>query len=47
MEILSEKDLPKWLKYPPEYLRLVEYGLVKFPPWYLLNDKLARLDTQV
>jgi len=43
MEIFPDKDLPRWLNYPPEYLRLVEYGLFKFSPWYLLNEKLARL----
>jgi hypothetical protein len=43
VEILSETDLPDWLKYPREYLWLVEYGVVKFPPWYLLDSRLARL----
>ena len=43
MEILSENELPKWLKYPPEYRRLVDDGVIKFTPWYLLNSKLARL----
>jgi hypothetical protein len=43
MEIVPENELPTWLKYPPEYLRLVNDGLVKFSPWYLLNSKLARL----
>jgi len=37
------KQIPKWLEYPPEYLLLVEQNIVKFAPWYLLDEKLSRL----
>ena len=43
MEVISTSDLPDWLKYPPEYLRLVDYELLKFPPGYLLDSKLAKI----
>jgi hypothetical protein len=42
MDIVPENELPEWLKYPREYLRLVEYDFVKFPPWYLLDSRFAR-----
>jgi hypothetical protein len=43
MEIMRGNDLPEWVIYPPEYLRLIDYGLVKFAPWYLLDRRLAGL----
>ncbi len=46
MEVLHENDLPGWLVYPPEYLRVIAQGFVKIEPWYFLDKKLAaiRLD---
>lgn len=44
MDILKGNELPQWLKeYPSEYLRLVDQGIVRFAPWYLLDSKLAKL----
>jgi hypothetical protein len=43
MEIITKNDIPDWLEYPSEYLRLVEDDLVRFSPWYLLNSKLAKI----
>lgn len=43
MEILKPNEIPSWLEYPPEYLRLLEQNIVTFAPWYILETKLARL----
>jgi len=43
MDILDPRQLPEWLDYPDEYLRLVKQNIVQFSPWYLLDAKLAKL----
>jgi hypothetical protein len=43
MQIVNPAKLPDWLEYPPEYIWLVEHDVVKWPPWYLLNEQLAQL----
>lgn len=47
METLRTNEIPDWLKFPREYLSLLEEyaesAFVKFPPWYFLDAKLTRL----
>lgn len=42
-ELLAESDLPAGFGYPPEFLRVVELGLVQLEPWFVLRGDLLRL----
>lgn len=35
----AEAQTPEWFNYPPEFLRLIDQGIVVFLPWKLLLDK--------
>jgi hypothetical protein len=41
-ELLSRSDLPDGFEYPPEFLRVVELGLVQLEPWFVLRGDLLR-----
>ena len=43
MQILDCQETPEWLRYPPEYMLLIEQNIVDFFPWYLLDAPLFRL----
>lgn len=33
----DESELPSWFRYPRPFLRVLEAGLVRFPPWKILD----------
>ena len=33
----DETELPPWFRYPRPFLRLLETGMVRFPPWKILG----------
>ena len=37
VKLLSEDNRPDWFSYPREFVRLVETGLDRFPPWRILD----------
>jgi len=39
----SSTDLPPGFTFPPEFVRVVEFGLVKLEPWELLFGESLRL----
>lgn len=41
-ELLSPGDLPDGFAYPPEFLRVVELGLLQLEPWFVLRGDLLR-----
>jgi hypothetical protein len=40
--VLTERELPKWFKYPQQFLRIVELGLLNLEPWTILMDEQLR-----
>ena len=43
IEIIDSKELPEWLTYPKEYLNLIEEEKDEFLPWYLMEQKYAKI----
>lgn len=41
-ELLTSGDLPAGFSYPPEFLRIVELGLVRLEPWWIFDGDLLR-----
>ncbi len=41
--LLKEDELPKWFKYPEEFLRLVESEIFLIEPWQILEGKWLRV----
>lgn len=39
--LLDDKSKPSWLVYPEPFLRLVETGLIQFPPWKILDGPFS------
>ena len=45
---LDEDHMPKWFKYPKQFSRIVEQGLVDFDPWYVLSsDEVKKLSIEL
>jgi hypothetical protein len=40
--LLSENDLPRGFAYPREFVRVVELGLTKLEPWWILSGDLLQ-----
>jgi hypothetical protein len=41
-DLLGVSDLPDGFSYPPEFIRVVELGLVDLEPWWILVGDLLR-----
>jgi hypothetical protein len=41
-ELLTGEDLPPGFAYPPEFLRVVELGLTRLEPWWIIDGELLR-----
>lgn len=42
-QLLSTNEIPDWFSYPPQFLRIVEQGLLNFDPWVILDgDRLRK-----
>ncbi|OHV57169.1 hypothetical protein BCD48_43385 [Pseudofrankia sp. BMG5.36] len=41
-DLLTGGDLPDGFSYPPEFVRLVEYGLTDLEPWWIMTGDLLR-----
>tara|TARA_B100001094_G_scaffold117191_1_gene113043 strand:- start:59 stop:460 length:402 start_codon:yes stop_codon:yes gene_type:complete len=37
LELIDEENLPSWFKYPKEFLRTVNLGLVYFDVWWIFD----------
>jgi hypothetical protein len=35
--LLAESERPDWFMYPGEFIRLVETGITRFPPWRIIE----------
>lgn len=45
-ELLDTADLPADFQYPSEFLRVVDLGLVRLEPWFILMGDLPRRHNQ-
>lgn len=43
VELLSQEELPPDFEYPPEFIRVVELGIVNIEPWEILSGRPLRL----
>jgi hypothetical protein len=41
-DLLSLLDLPEGFSYPPEFIRVVELGLINLEPWWIITGDLLR-----
>ena len=41
-DLLSVGDLPEGFAYPPEFIRVVELGLIDLEPWHVLEGGQLR-----
>ena len=41
-DLLRTTDLPKGFEYPPEFIRVVELGLQRLEPWWIIDGGLLR-----
>lgn len=42
MDVLNQRELPPGMRYPGAFLRLVERGLTRFEPWWVLEGAHLR-----
>ncbi|SEP45255.1 hypothetical protein [Amycolatopsis saalfeldensis] len=42
MDLLTDGELPANFAYPPEFLRVVELGLTRLEPWWIIDGTLLR-----
>jgi hypothetical protein len=39
IELVGERDMPSWFRYPVPFLRTVETGITRFRPWRILEGQ--------
>ena len=42
-KILSNGELPKWFKYPSQFMRIYDLGLLNLEPWIILEGEQLRV----
>lgn len=41
-KLLAVNELPEWFSYPPEFIRIVDQGLIDFDPWIIMENERLR-----
>jgi hypothetical protein len=41
-DLLNASELPTGFTYPPQFVRVVQLGLINLEPWWIMEGKLLR-----